>query len=133
MGLAIAPTNPDVVYALIETGSPNRGVLWRSNNSGDSWKLVSYDRILNERPHYASRIVVSSASENEVYFAANSHSATYDGGLTSERTGWSGDTHDQWVDPLNPDRIILSDDGGVVISNNHGETWERIRLPIAQS
>ena len=132
VGLAIAPTNPDVVYALIETGSPNRGVLWRSNNSGDSWKLVSYDRILNERPHYASRIVVSSASENEVYFAANSHSATYDGGLTSERTGWSGDTHDQWIDPLNPDRIILSDDGGVVISNNHGETWERIRLPIAQ-
>ena len=132
VGLAIAPTNPDVVYALIETGSPNRGVLWRSNNSGDSWRLVSYDRILNERPHYASRIVVSSASENEVYFAANSHSVTYDGGLTSERSGWSGDTHDQWVDPLNPDRIILSDDGGIVISNNHGETWERIRLPIAQ-
>ena len=87
VGVAIAQSNPDVVYALMETGSPNRGVLWRSSNSGDSWTCVSHDRILNERPHYASRIMVNPADEDEVYFAANSHSITYDGGQTTERLG----------------------------------------------
>jgi photosystem II stability/assembly factor-like uncharacterized protein len=132
VGLAIAQTNPDVVYAMIETGYPNRGVLWRSSDGGDNWTLVSYDRILNERPHYASRILVSPSNENEVYFAANSHSVTYDGGLTTERTGWSGDTHDLWADPLMPDRMMISDDGGARISLNHGESWMNISLPNAQ-
>jgi len=100
VGIAIAQTNPNVVYAVLETGYPNRGVLWRSEDGGDNWKLMSYDRILNERPHYASRIMVSPSNENEVYFAANSHSMTLDGGLTTETTGWSGDTHDLWADPL---------------------------------
>jgi photosystem II stability/assembly factor-like uncharacterized protein len=132
VGIAIAQTNPNVVYAMMETGYPNRGVLWRSNDGGDSWKLVSYDRILNERSHYASRIMVSPSNENEVYFAANSHSVTLDGGLTTETTGWSGDTHDLWADPLNADRMMISDDGGVKISMNHGRSWDRISLPIAQ-
>ena len=132
VGIAIAQTNPKVVYAVLETGYPNRGVLWRSSDGGDNWKLVSYDRILNERSHYASRIMVSPSNENEVYFAANSHSITLDGGLTTETTGWSGDAHDLWADPLMPDRMMISDDGGVKISLNHGESWNRISLPIAQ-
>jgi photosystem II stability/assembly factor-like uncharacterized protein len=132
VGLAIAQTDPDVVYAMIETGYPNRGVLWRSSDGGDNWTLVSYDRILNERPHYASRILVSPSNENEVYFAANSHSVSYDGGLTTERTGWSGDTHDLWADPLMPDRMMISDDGGARITLNHGESWMNISLPNAQ-
>jgi len=132
VGLAIAQTNPDVVYAMIETGYPNRGVLWRSNDGGDNWDLVSYDRILNERPHYASRVLVSPSDEDEVYFAANSHSVTFDGGQTTERTGWSGDTHDLWADPLMPDRMMISDDGGVRISLNHGVSWMNVKLPNAQ-
>ena len=132
VGLAISVSNPDVVYAIMETGYPNRGVLWRSNDSGENWKMVSSDRLLNERPHYASRILVSPADENEVYFAANSHSISYDGGQTTERTRWSGDTHDMWADPLNADRMMLSDDGGAKISLNRGKSWQRIVLPIAQ-
>ena len=132
IGLAIAPSDPDRIYALIETGAPNRGVLWRSDDGGDRWTLISHDRLLNERPHYASRIMVNPADENEVYFAANSHSISYDGGETTERTGWSGDTHDMWADPLLPDRMMISDDGGAIITMNRGETWRRITLPVAQ-
>ena len=132
VGVAVAPSNSNVVYALMETGTPNRGVLWRSNDGGENWKLVSYNRLLNERPHYASRIMVSPADENEVYFAANSPSITYDGGITSETVRWSGDCHDMWADPLIPDRMMISDDGGVIISLNRGKTWKRIALPIAQ-
>jgi photosystem II stability/assembly factor-like uncharacterized protein len=132
VGLAVAPSNSNVVYALIETGSPNRGVLWRSNDGGDTWKLVSYNRLLNERPHYASRVMVNPADENEVYFAANSQSITYNGGVTSETVPWSGDCHDMWADPKNPDRLMISDDGGAIITLNRGRTWKRINLPIAQ-
>lgn len=132
IGLAIAPSNSNVVYALIETGNPNRGVLWRSSNGGDSWRLISYDRLLNERSHYASRIMVNPADENEVYFAANSQSRTFDGGITTERVPWSGDCHDMWADPLMPDRMMISNDQGVIITLNRGKTWSRINLPIAQ-
>ena len=118
IGIDYSRSNPDVVYALIETGAPNRGVLWRSDNGGDSWTCVSHNRILNERSHYASRILVNPGDENEVYFAANSHSITYDGGYTSETSGWSGDSHDMWADPLNPDRLMISDDGIAKISKS---------------
>jgi photosystem II stability/assembly factor-like uncharacterized protein len=132
VGLAVAPSNSDVVYALIETGTPNRGVLWRSSDGGQTWKLVSYNRLLNERPHYASRIMVNPADENEVYFAANSMSRTFDGGATTEVVPWSGDCHDIWADPKMPDRMMISDDGGVIITLNRGQTWKRVNLPIAQ-
>lgn len=132
IGIAIAASNPQVVYALIETGHPNRGVLWRSENGGDSWRLSSYNRLLNERSHYASRVMVNPADENEVYFAANSQSRTFDGGTTSETVRWSGDCHDMWADPLIPDRMMISNDGGVIITLNRGKTWQRVNLPIAQ-
>ncbi|MFC1783734.1 WD40/YVTN/BNR-like repeat-containing protein [Planctomycetota bacterium] len=132
VGIAYSHSNPKVVYAIMETGAPNRGVLWRSGNGGESWTCVSYNRILNERSHYASRIMVNPADENEVYFAANSHSITYDGGYTSETSGWSGDSHDMWADPLIPDRMMISDDGGAQITMNRGKTWNNVKLPIAQ-
>jgi len=132
IGLAVAPSNSSVVYALIETGSPNRGVLWRSDDGGENWRIASYCRLLNERPHYASRIMVNPADEDEVYFAANSISRTLDGGATTEVMPWSGDTHDMWADPRNGDRLMVSDDGGAMITLNRGRTWQRINLPVAQ-
>ena len=132
IGLAVAPSNSNVVYALIETGSPNRGVLWRSDDGGENWRIASYCRLLNERPHYASRIMVNPADEDEVYFAANSISRSLDGGATAEVMPWSGDTHDMWADPKNGNRLMVSDDGGAMITLNRGKTWQRVNLPIAQ-
>ncbi len=132
IGIAYANSDPDVVYAMIETGWPNRGVLWRSSDGGENWTLVSSDRLLNERSHYAGRILVNPADENEIYFNANSHSISYDGGYTTERSGWGGDTHDMWADPLMPDRMMISDDGGANLTYNRGETWERVTPAIAQ-
>jgi len=132
VGLAIAPSNSDVVYALIETGHPNRGVLWRSDDGGRNWRIASHNRLLNERPHYASRVMVNPADENEVYFAANSQSRTFNGGYTTETVPWGGDCHDMWADPKNPDRMMISNDGGAMITLNRGKSWKWVTLPIGQ-
>lgn len=132
VGIGIAHSNPDVIYVMMETGTPNKGVLWKSTDGGNRWRLISKDRLLNERPAYASRILVNPGDENIVYFAANTHSMSVDGGYTTDRTGWSGDTHDLWADPLNPDRLMISDDGVAKMSFNKGKSWTRISLPIAQ-
>ncbi len=132
VGLAISYSHPSIVYALIETGSPNRGVLWRSDDDGENWRLASTTRLLNERPHYASRILVNPGDPDEVYFAANSMSRTLDGGDTDEVVPWSGDSHDMWADPMNPDRFLITDDGGATITLDRGRNWRRFNLPVAQ-
>ncbi len=130
IAVAVAPSDHDRVYALIETG--DKGSLWRSDNGGKKWKLVSHSRLLNERPHYYSRMLVMPDNENEVYFPSNSMGATYDGGETTDQVDWAGDNHDMWADPMNPSRMMIGSDIGVVISTTRGKKWSWERLPIAQ-
>lgn len=130
IAVSVAQSNSDRVYALIETG--NRGSLWKSDDGGETWRLTSHNRLLNERPHYYTRMAVAPDNENEVYFPSNSMSITYDGGETSELVRWGGDNHDMWIDPMNADRIMIGNDMGVLISNNRGQEWNRVILPVGQ-
>ena len=130
IAVAVAPNNSNRIYALIETGQ--RGSLWRSDDGGENWRIVNYSRLLNERPHYYTRMLVMPDNENEVYFPSNSMSVTYDGGQTAELIRWGGDNHDMWADPQNPNRMMIGHDGGVMISTVRGKEWQRIGLPIAQ-
>jgi photosystem II stability/assembly factor-like uncharacterized protein len=144
VALAIARSNPNRVYALIETGDgvpwrgkeTDRGQLWRSDDGGERWQLVSSDRNHMGRAHYYSHIEVAPDDENETYSLTAAFSVSLDGGATlREATGSSspgGDNHDMWIDPTNPDRMIVGNDGGVSISTTRGRTWHRIRLPNAQ-
>jgi photosystem II stability/assembly factor-like uncharacterized protein len=140
----IAPSNPNRVYALIETGDgvpwkgkeTDRGQIWRSDDGGDSWQVVSYDRNAMGRAHYYSHMFVAPDNENETYYLTGSYSVSLDGGQTLvSRGGQSspgGDNHDMWIDPTNPGRMVVGNDSGVSISENRGRTWARIRLPNAQ-
>jgi photosystem II stability/assembly factor-like uncharacterized protein len=149
--LAIAPSNPNRVYALIETGDgipwegneTDVGQLWRSENGGDSWTLVSRDRNAMGRAHYYSRMAVAPDNPNEAYFLTASYSRTTDGGATlmtlggrgggsSQFSAPGGDHHDIWIDPTNPDRQIVAHDQGLSITQNRGRTWYRQRLLNAQ-
>jgi photosystem II stability/assembly factor-like uncharacterized protein len=130
IAVAVAPSDPRRVYALIETGQ--RGSLWRSDDGGEKWKRVNSSRLLNERPHYYSRMLVMPDNANEVYFPSNGMGATYDGGETSESIRWGGDNHDMWADPKDARRMMIGHDGGVMISTTRGRQWARIRLPIGQ-
>jgi photosystem II stability/assembly factor-like uncharacterized protein len=130
IAVAVAPSDSQRVYALIETG--DKGSLWRSDNGGVKWKLVSHSRLLNERPHYYTRMLVMPDDANEVYFPSNSMGATHDGGETTDQVDWAGDNHDMWADPANPRRMMIGSDGGVSISTTRGKKWAWVRLPIAQ-
>ena len=130
IAVAVAPTNSNRVYALIETGP--RGSLWRSDDGGYTWRRANTSRILNERPHYYTRRAVSSSDADEVYFPSNSMSYTLDGGETEKQVRWGGDNHDMWIDPLNADRMAIANDGGLNITTNHGRSWNEVVLPVAQ-
>jgi hypothetical protein len=142
IAVAVAPSNSNRVYALIETGrgvpwqgkKTSSGVLWRSDDGGKHWTLVSYDLNLAGRCPYYTRCVVAPDDYNEIYFQANLLNMSIDGGKTIENIGQGlhVDHHDMWIDPTNGDRMIESNDGGVGISVNHGRSWRQINLPIAQ-
>jgi photosystem II stability/assembly factor-like uncharacterized protein len=148
IAVSFAPSDGRRVYALIETGQG--GTLWRSDDGGSNWLVVNYSRLLNERPHYYTRMLVMPDNENEVYFPSNGISVTYDGGETADHMhcpgddpagkssgrrgggGCGGDNHDMWADPTDPSRMMIGHDGGVMISTERGRAWKTIRLPIAQ-
>lgn len=130
IAVAVAASNPQRIYALIETGQ--RGSLWRSDDGGGEWKLVNHSRLLNERPHYYTRMLVMPDNASEVYFPSNGMGATYDGGETTEEIRWGGDNHDMWADPKSPSRMMIGNDGGVEISTTRGREWSFVRLPVGQ-
>ena len=144
VAVAISQSNPNRVYALIETGDgapwdgkeTDAGQIFRSEDGGESWRVVSYDHVAMGRPHYYSRMAVAPDDEDEAYFLTASYSRTIDGGLTlavvprAEAPG--GDHHDIWIDPTNANRMIVVHDQGLSISINRGRTWFRQRLTNAQ-
>lgn len=142
--LAMAPSNSNRIYALIETGDgvplrgqeTDRGKLWRSDDGGENWKLVSYDRNMGGRTHYYFHVAVAPDNENEAYFLTAGFATSLDGGVTARMAGFGaspgGDNHDIWIDPTDPNRMVVANDGGVSLSVTRGRTWQRIQLPIAQ-
>ncbi|HLG13996.1 MAG TPA: sialidase [Blastocatellia bacterium] len=144
IALAMARTNSNRVYALIEAGDgvplrgqeTDRGKLWRSDDGGDNWRLVSYDRNLGGRTHYYFHVFVAPDNENEAYFLTASFAVSLDGGETARvaqfQNSPGGDNHDIWIDPTNANRMAVANDGGVSISVTRGRTWDRVQLPIAQ-
>ncbi len=128
--VAVAPTNSNRVYALIET--KDQGSVWRSDDGGKNWRVINHDRRLIGRAGYYIRIAVSPASDNEVYISNSSFFESLDGGETFNPVPWGGDNHDIWIDPTNANRFVVTDDGGLNITTVHGRGFNRVSLPIGQ-
>jgi len=128
--VAVAPTNSNRVYALIQT--KDQGSVWRSDDGGTRWKAVNYQRALIGRAGYYIRLAISPGSDNEVLVASSSFFQSLDGGLNFQEERWGGDTHDIWFDPSNADRFVITDDGGMNITTVHGRGFHRVNLPIGQ-
>ena len=144
VAVAIAASNPNRVYALIETGDgvpwkgqpTDSGQVFRSDDGGENWRVVSYDHYAMGRAHYYSRMAVAPDNENETYYLTASYAKSLDGGQTlsalSGAEAPGGDHHDIWIDPTNANRMIVGHDQGLSITINRGRTWFRQRLTNAQ-
>ncbi|MEL6560301.1 MAG: FlgD immunoglobulin-like domain containing protein [Bacteroidota bacterium] len=129
--VALCHSQPNVVYALFEINSPE---LWRSDDRGETWKLMSQDHTMNERAPYYTRITVAPDNPEEIYFLSVRFSKSEDGGKTLMKNPprGGGDNHDMWIDPQNPDRLLVAHDGCASMSLNRGKSFSRVVLPIAQ-
>ncbi len=129
--VAVAPSNSDRVYALIQTA--DQGSMWRSEDAGATWHVVNWDRALIGRAGYYIHLAVSPVNENEIFVSNSSFHVSLDGGETFRpQNSWGGDNHDIWWDPTNPDRFVITHDGGLNITTSHGRGFNRVTLPIGQ-
>jgi photosystem II stability/assembly factor-like uncharacterized protein len=131
VGVAIAPSNGNRVYALIEA---EQGGLFKSDDGGENWQLATANRAIRQRAWYYTTLTVHPTNQEEVWFPQVPMLRTIDGGKTIQymKGFHHGDHHDLWIDPKNPKRMISANDGGVDISLNAGETWTAPPLPISQ-
>ena len=128
--VGIAPTDPKRMYALIQTA--DQGSLWRSDDGGENWSVVNWNRFLIGRAGYYIRLAISPKDEDEILISNSSFFRSTDGGHTFKNVPWGGDNHDIWIDPKNADRIAVSDDGGINLTSTHGKQFRRVHLPIGQ-
>jgi len=137
MGLAIAPSKPNIVYALIEA---KKNALYKSEDGGFKWKKISDKPNIGNRPFYYSDIFVDPKNENRIYSLFSLVNVSEDGGK-SFRTllpyfGPSGvhpDHHAWWIHPDDPSYMIDGNDGGLNITHDMGKSWRFAEnLPLAQ-
>tara|TARA_B110000967_G_scaffold187640_1_gene209732 strand:- start:1621 stop:4830 length:3210 start_codon:yes stop_codon:yes gene_type:complete len=139
IGIAIAPSKPDIVYALIEA---KKNALYKSTDGGVNWKMVSdkMDEIGN-RPFYYADIYVDSQNENRLFSIFTYVNVSQDGGKSFTQlmpaygvdNGIHPDHHAWWIHPTNGNFMIDGNDGGMNITKDGGESWRFIgNLPVAQ-
>lgn len=133
IGLAIAPSNPSIVYALVEA---KQNALYRSDDGGFTWRKVA-DQNIGGRPFYYADIFVDSKNENRLYNLHTLVTVSNDGGRTFEVllpfNRVHPDHHAWWTHPDDPHFLINGNDGGLAISRDRGATWRFVEnLPLAQ-
>ncbi|MEM9558420.1 MAG: hypothetical protein AAGC60_29480 [Acidobacteriota bacterium] len=138
IGLAIAPSNPEIAYAFVEAeGDAN--VVLRSEDGGSSWAQVasSDTQEIGNRPFYYADLVVDPADANRVYSLWSLVSVSTDGGRSWEIlvpfAQAHPDHHALWIAPDDPRTMYLGNDGGVYVSRDRGSSWRFVaNLPLAQ-
>jgi photosystem II stability/assembly factor-like uncharacterized protein len=133
VGVAVAPSNTDKIYALIENKD---GGLYMSPDAGESWTLMSSDNNIRQRAWYYTKVFVDPKNENLVYCPNVNFMVSRDGGYTFQSSNTApphGDHHDLWIDPADGNRMIVADDGGAQVSFDGGNNWSTMNnQPTAQ-
>jgi photosystem II stability/assembly factor-like uncharacterized protein len=133
IAVAVAPSRPSVVYALIES---KKTALYRSDDLGEHWRAVNDSFNVVVRPFYFARIVVDPLDFNRVYKPGLNLTYSTDGG-NSFSAGGGGSTHADhhalWINPKNTAELFAGTDGGLYHSLDRAQRWTfRNVLPISQ-
>ena len=144
IGVAIAPSKPNVIYALVEA---KKNALYKSEDGGFKWKKVNDKSSgrgsggIGNRPFYYSDISVDPENENRIYSVFTYINVSQDGGKSfsqlmpayGSNNGVHPDHHAWWIHPTNGQFMIDGNDGGLNITKDGGKTWRFIgNLPLAQ-
>ncbi len=119
--VAVSGADSNRVYAMIEAKD---GGLFRSDDAGQSWRLINSDGRVRQRAWYFSKIYADPKSVDTVFAVNTGLLKSKDGGKTFGLVSAThGDHHVLWVDPADPSRMINGNDGGASVSLDGGETW----------
>jgi photosystem II stability/assembly factor-like uncharacterized protein len=138
IGIAIAPSKPNIVYALIEA---KKNALYKSEDGGFTFKKINDKNDIGNRPFYYSDIRVDPENENRVFSVYTYVNVSEDGGKNFEQlmpaygvdNGVHPDHHAWWIHPTDGSFMIDGNDGGMNITHDGGKTWRFIgNLPVAQ-
>lgn len=135
MAISVSRANSNKVYALVESDTEkDLGGLFVSEDAGENWNLVNKNNELTQRAWYYIEVFADPINEHKVYVQSAPFLVSIDGGKTFESIdGPHGDYHDLWINPNNPNNLMLADDGGGSISFNGGKTWStQSNMPTAQ-
>ena len=133
IGVAIAASNPKVVYALVEAEETG---LYKSVDGGYKWELVT-NKTVDDRPFYYSEIYVDPKNENHLIYLHSVVSESIDGGKTWKTIlpyyGVHPDHHAFWWSKNNSKHMIDGNDGGLNFSKDGGANWQYAsNLPLGQ-
>ena len=139
IGIAVAPSNGDVVYAIVEADSV-RGAkpqkllngLYRSADAGKTWTKMNDNDV---RPFYYSQVRVHPRNPDRVWWSSTPVNVSNDGGKTvgQATVGIHVDHHAMWMDPNDPEHVIVGNDGGVAQSWDGGGNWDFMsQMPLGQ-
>ncbi len=134
IAVAVAPSNSKIIYSVIESEDSEQNGLYRSDDSGASWKRLNGDFGLVVRPFYFSRIVVDPQNPDVLVKAGLFGSISRDGGKTFKNAGnMHPDIHDIHFDNKDSDRMYFATDGGVYRTWDGGNTLDIVEnIPVAQ-
>lgn len=132
IGLANSPSDPDTLYAIVESADKSGGI-FRSTDNGITW---SKRNPFDQQAQYYSHIVVDPVNKDRLYVMSVFNQVSDDGGATLRNLGEANkhvDNHEIWIDPKNTNYYLVGCDGGIYESFDRGATWHfKSNLPVTQ-